>query len=160
MKKFLFLNLFLAILVGGVLYFWPFFQLEFSEIKTIPTKIANLVEKEILAPPPLRAGEEKEIPGATLRWQEVIEWTNIQRKKYNTNRAPNTSSGEGPFAMLYAIHKKKRGINIRIRLNDHTHQVIFLFFTHRLSALILLLCCCVFVLFSHSQQCLHFLASF
>lgn len=32
----------LAILAGGILFFWPFSQLEFLEIETAPPKVAKL----------------------------------------------------------------------------------------------------------------------
>jgi uncharacterized protein YkwD len=82
MRKFLILCLILLILGGGILFFWPFSRLEFLEVTVALPKIAELIEKEIFTPSPLRATEEKEIPQVILNQQGVIEWTNIQREKY------------------------------------------------------------------------------
>ena len=64
------------------MFFWPFSQLEFLEVEIVSPKIAKLAEKEISAPPPLRTAEEKETFQTVLSRLEIIEWTNIQRKKY------------------------------------------------------------------------------
>jgi len=81
MKKTLIFGLILIILSLGIWFFRPFSQLEFLEIKIALPKVVKLAEKEISLPPPLQA-VEKEKPEVILTQQGVIEWTNIQRKKY------------------------------------------------------------------------------
>jgi uncharacterized protein YkwD len=81
MKKTLIFGLILIILSVGIWFFRPFSQLEFLEVKIALPKVVKLAEKEISLPPPLQA-VEKEKPEVILTQQGVIEWTNIQRKKY------------------------------------------------------------------------------
>lgn len=132
MKKFLVLGLFLAVLVGGILFFWPFLQIEFSEIKTIPAKVINLVEKEISTPPPLRAQEGKEISSAILSRQGVIEWTNAQRKKYGLSlfkensklKAMAQTKVEDMFQNQYFSHNSLSGEGVGDLAKDFGYEFL------------------------------------
>lgn len=132
MKKFLVLGLFLAVLVGGILFFWPFLQIEFSEIKTIPAKVINLVEKEISTPPPLRAQEGKEISSAILSRQGVIEWTNAQRKKYGLSlfkensklKAMAQAKVEDMFQNQYFSHNSLSGEGVGDLAKDFGYEFL------------------------------------
>ena len=112
MKNPLVLSLILIILGGGILFFWPSSQSELLEVETASLEVAELAEKEISTPLPLRATEELEteatplevtefvevaeelellevevippevVEPVILSQQGVIEWTNTQREKY------------------------------------------------------------------------------
>ena len=90
MRKFKILFLvFALLLIGGLIFsFWDEFLSFYSKLplkspeieKEIGDFLIKEVEKEVSAPPPLRAKEE--VPESYLTRAGVIQWTNSQRAKY------------------------------------------------------------------------------
>lgn len=80
MKKFLILFFVLVLLGAGIWIFWPLFHLK--EIKISQPEIVEMVEKEILTPPPLKGPEKAEVPETVLTQKEIIKYTNLEREKY------------------------------------------------------------------------------
>jgi uncharacterized protein YkwD len=104
------------ILKNQILDFYSEFTLKLPEVKKEMTKvIESETRKEIFTPPPLKA--KKEYPQSLLTREGIIEWTNLQRKKYGLlplkeSAQLNTSAAvkvEDMFQKQYFAHLSPTG---------------------------------------------------
>lgn len=81
MRKFKILLVIFIIILGGIFFFWEdLLDFYTKPSLMLPRLEERVTEKQILIPSPLRA--EKEAPESFLTRAGVIQWTNIQRKRY------------------------------------------------------------------------------